>query len=183
MVDDVSTHSRAEAAAPNPCAENPALVPFQHTAARRRLPDELALSTTVLVFQHTAARRRLQKIKLGQCKVTEVSTHSRAEAAAEKGRIAQRQYQRFNTQPRGGGCVLLVLVVIFLGYVSTHSRAEAAAKYPPGACIIPPPVSTHSRAEAAAPRVLPSISRKRVSTHSRAEAAAPYIKKQEKSAN
>ena len=55
-------------------------------------------------FQHTAARRRLQIISLDGKTNLEVSTHSRAEAAA------------------------LVRGAVEVGnMVSTHSRAEAAA--------------------------------------------------------
>ena len=55
-------------------------------------------------FQHTAARRRLLSDKPQHIKRANVSTHSRAEAAAN------RYFARWH-----------------LGYVSTHSRAEAAA--------------------------------------------------------
>ena len=58
FTDDVSTHSRAEAAAPRDDMVTDS-DEFQHTAARRRLPlppDLLSLSDP---FQHTAARRRL----------------------------------------------------------------------------------------------------------------------------
>ena len=57
---DVSTHSRAEA------------------AAMTRIIFSIVLSS----FQHTAARRRLQPGDMVKLKDVEVSTHSRAEAAA-----------------------------------------------------------------------------------------------------
>ncbi len=88
----------------------------------------------------------------------------------------------FNTQPRGGGCLLIQLKTKVINNVSTHSRAEAAAKkflWSGKRC----KVSTHSRAEAAANDGFVVEEHYYVSTHSRAEAAAPYIKKQEKSAN
>ena len=58
-------------------------------------------------FQHTAARRRLP--------VT-VFHH-------------QNWRRRFNTQPRGGGCLHITVAVRPGELVSTHSRAEAAATH------------------------------------------------------
>ena len=78
-------------------------------------------------FQHTAARRRL-RIVCSACQVfVDVSTHSRAEAAAW-GILYFEKIKKhcFNTQPRGGGCFGDDEVVFILD-VSTHSRAEAAA--------------------------------------------------------
>ena len=56
----------------------------------------------------------------------EVSTHSRAEAAANSERMRFEIKICFNTQPRGGGCKA-DLKFIATNNVSTHSRAEAAA--------------------------------------------------------
>ena len=78
------------------------------------------------VFQHTAARRRLPLDSSIPPVLSRVSTHSRAEAAANS---------RFILQARKT--------------VSTHSRAEAAARSS-GKVIHSRTVSTHSRAEAAA---------------------------------
>ena len=41
------------------------------------------------------------------CVITGVSTHSRAEAAARAGSPENAMAIRFNTQPRGGGCMCL----------------------------------------------------------------------------
>ena len=104
-------------------------IEFKHTAARRRLLEDLLPKYRNNVFQHTAARRRLQCQKAessqrytgfntqprgGGCfpfhyfyLSSNVSTHSRAEAAA---RPCCRFYRRNAT-------------------VSTHSRAEAAASW------------------------------------------------------
>ena len=102
---EVSTHSRAEAAATFIVIWQVLSTMFQHTAARRRLQLSRPLSPPVLSFntqprgggcrlpvggfraispfQHTAARRRLLK-EVYAATVTElVSTHSRAEAAAQ----------------------------------------------------------------------------------------------------
>ena len=78
-----------------------------------------------------------------------VSTHSRAEAAAFNRLIAICQPRSFNTQPRGGGCLINTILLSLLVLVSTHSRAEAAADFafPEVGTMV---VSTHSRAEAAA---------------------------------
>ena len=56
-----------------------------------------------------------------------VSTHSRAEAAAQPLKAWFPLRCGFNTQPRGGGCILDCILLIF-SWVSTHSRAEAAAR-------------------------------------------------------
>ena len=99
---------------------------FQHTAARRRLQTALLdarlrlrfntqprgggckLSLTVrlslIAFQHTAARRRLPFDNYIPPINVEVSTHSRAEAAALQKFSRAWRAGGFNTQPRGGGC-------------------------------------------------------------------------------
>ena len=124
---------------------------FQHTAARRRLHGRRQnshnpsssfntqprgggcghrawKSTALTSFQHTAARRRLHfSITAGGANL-DVSTHSRAEAAAIT-----------NCNP------------LYFFWVSTHSRAEAAARIDVALCKVAD-VSTHSRAEAAAPK-------------------------------
>ena len=80
---------------------------FQHTAARRRLlSSHNRLNSLLCRFQHTAARRRLRAEFIEDMEMQEVSTHSRAEAAA-KDTVNKRQSAS----------------------VSTHSRAEAAAPY------------------------------------------------------
>ena len=56
-----------------------------------------------------------------------VSTHSRAEAAAHLLISPGPDVPRFNTQPRGGGCIQPNLILVPTNLVSTHSRAEAAA--------------------------------------------------------
>ncbi len=80
--------------------------------------------------------------------------------------------QSFNTQPRGGGCLIKLSLLIFYGLVSIHSRAEAAARsYQCSAIRLD--VSIHSRAEAAASAWQDDkVEGKTVSIHSRAEAAA-----------
>ena len=79
---------------------------------------------------------------------TFVSTHSRAEAAASSVSQPKTSMLGFNTQPRGGGC-LVGGILIGAAAVSTHSRAEAAAKMST-IFELNDQVSTHSRAEAAA---------------------------------
>ena len=124
---DVSTHSRAEAAAVMTCLSHFRKDKFQHTAARRRLHVWISTQIALMarfntqprgggcpkvrtdaakrhMFQHTAARRRLQLRRWLTAASREVSTHSRAEAAAPT------LYFDLNIFP-----------------VSTHSRAEAAA--------------------------------------------------------
>ena len=135
-----------------------AIFEFQHTAARRRLQAGNIASLQQKRFQHTAARRRLRTNATITRQAFEVSTHSRAEAAAAPVGRTFRKIKSFNTQPRGGGCV-----------VNVRSPINTS-------------VSTHSRAEAAAFSEQHYIGGIFVSTHSRAEAAALYIKKQEKSA-
>ena len=77
---------------------------FQHTAARRRLRRYVWCCCRFNEFQHTAAWRRLLAKDILKGSSINVSTHSRAEAAAEK---AQQSIARIE--------------------VSTHSRAKAAA--------------------------------------------------------
>ena len=81
----------------------------------------------MMAFQHTAARRRLQDNDLSCANKSDVSTHSRAEAAAFLHRYCALQNP-----------------------VSTHSRAEAAAYGSAYQYLSQIHVSTHSRAEAAA---------------------------------
>ena len=78
-----------------------------------------------------------------------VSTHSRAEAAAQAFVLPTPLAPCFNTQPRGGGCDVSEASISLSTEVSTHSRAEAAAVVAAhlNNCLR---VSTHSRAEAAA---------------------------------
>ena len=78
---NVSTHSRAEAAAIDNHAER-----------------------ANVWFQHTAARRRLLAMVCGTLWAFYVSTHSRAEAAAVQLKNNHALPVSFNTQPRGGGC-------------------------------------------------------------------------------
>ncbi len=59
---------------------------------------------TTLMFQHTAARRRLHTIFLYDTFLINVSTHSRAKAAAK-----------------------IANMLVYIYGVSTHSRAKAAA--------------------------------------------------------
>ena len=81
-IDIVSTHSRAEAAAHNPDNLLNAIEGFQHTAARRRLRSLISSKISACEFQHTAARRRLPSKEVKELQAANVSTHSRAEAAA-----------------------------------------------------------------------------------------------------
>ena len=81
----VSTHSRAEAAA-SIIIQSSQSSAFQHTAARRRLRLILPCVYTESMFQHTAARRRLLATQNNGYPFNNVSTHSRAEAAASRNR-------------------------------------------------------------------------------------------------
>ena len=78
----VSTHSRAEAAAKDNIRISSSVIVSTHSRAEAAayyfLPDPL-----VCLFQHTAAQRRLHSNKALPCKD-----------------------ERFNTQPRRGGCSL-----------------------------------------------------------------------------
>ena len=74
-------------------------------------------------FQHTAARRRLPDDGLPYIILANVSTHSRAEAAAGKIHLFQLQNHSFNTQPRGGGCfVSRVPMLPFIWFQHTAAR-------------------------------------------------------------
>ena len=58
------------------------------------------------MFQHTAARRQLHDIAQIIKYSRNVSTHSRAEAAADRQKMKAEMIISFNTQPRGGSCHL-----------------------------------------------------------------------------
>ncbi len=66
--------------------------------------SRLGESSRIRRFQHTAARRRLHITTNKSVGAGNVSTHSRAEAAAFNLIFGARIEHRFNTQPRGGGC-------------------------------------------------------------------------------
>ena len=88
--------------------------------------DNFIKSFRTLVSTHSRAEAAAE-IYQKAVDLIGVSTHSRAEAAAVA--FAEREPSRdgFNTQPRGGGCCSLVHISIKPHFVSTHSRAEAAA--------------------------------------------------------
>ncbi len=98
-----------------------------------------------------------------------VSTHSSPKAAAYNERNTQH-HCCFNTQPRGGGCNILVVRKNAEGkFQHTAARRRLLdldkSEYVPA-------VSTHSRAEAAASRKLVLVLVACVSTHSPPKAAA-----------
>ena len=102
----VSTHSRAEAAAPKSIVTVYAEQMFQHTAARRRLRlISLGPIKGPAKFQHTAARRRLHRC------ASLFSINCTFQHTAARRRLHLQQLRSiiktcFNTQPRGGGCSL-----------------------------------------------------------------------------
>ena len=145
--------------------------PFQHTAARRRLLCIARMYCYLRLFQHTAARRRLLFIFIMFYFLTFVSTHSRAEAAANYCDKKWKDENRFNTQPRGGGCParsclnkvelrfntqprgggclpLLISGFLFMRFQHTAARRRLHPMFPTLSSLNQ--VSTHSRAEAAA---------------------------------
>ena len=79
------------------------------------------------MFQHTAARRRLPKNLNFYIRLIDVSTHSRAEAAAR--------------------CIESILAN---QYKFQHTAARRRLQEPKTILYVPTCVSTHSRAEAAA---------------------------------
>ena len=121
---------------------------FQHTAARRRLRFIYADCCRNARFQHTAARRRLHLL------------------------ISYKHHlSSFNTQPRGGGCIVYKLAQILL-FVFQHTAARRRLQRRKTKKAQDILVSTHSRAEAAADILKWASKWEYVSTHSRAEAAA-----------
>ena len=99
-------------------------------------------------FQHTAARRRLRGFFRWSIRIF-----------------------RFNTQPRGGGCLHGVYQMFFL-VVFQHTAARRRLRFAGKNAFWQKCVSTHSRAEAAANGDVIVLGGLAVSTHSRAEAAA-----------
>ena len=77
-------------------------------------------------FQHTAARRRLLTFNPAISRISQVSTHSRAEAAAFAVCILFAIYT-VSTHSRAEAAAFATLQLLNLKNVSTHSRAEAAA--------------------------------------------------------
>ena len=78
------------------------------------------------MFQHTAARRRLLREFEKQIYMHQVSTHSRAEAAADRTFRCSPEIAFQHTAARRRLQVELDRPIEF-DSVSTHSRAEAAA--------------------------------------------------------
>ena len=79
------------------------------------------------LFQHSAARRRLHEWQVDPNIHFEVSTHSRAEAAA-KGNKSMPVGSTVSTHSRAEAAANGTHVVLDRAIVSTHSRAEAAAR-------------------------------------------------------
>ena len=103
-MENVSTHSRAKAAALKAIIDND-VIEFQHTAARRRLRDGCVKRFRLLEFQHTAARRRLQGNS-----------------------VQYRYYKQFQHTAARRRLPPLSLARSATVWVSTHSRAKAAAQ-------------------------------------------------------
>ena len=101
----VSTHSRAKAAALSVVSQNYLKFSFNTQPREGGCYSKNALKLFQLLFQHTAARRRLRRTNPLCRKTDQVSTHSRAKAAALS--VRSQSTARL---------------------VSTHSRAKAAAR-------------------------------------------------------
>ena len=79
---------------------------FQHTAARRRLPNPNTFTSDSQVVSTHSRADAAANANNTPCCLFYVSTHSRAEAAASAQNQALTPRGCFNTQPRGGGCQL-----------------------------------------------------------------------------
>ena len=101
---NVSTHSRAEAAAGGNFVEWQSLKVFQHTAARRRLPRGKGVRSADMACFNTQPRGGgCQSERLEGAVYLGFNTQPRG-GGCRYG-LRQNQYrQSFNTQPRGGGC-------------------------------------------------------------------------------
>ena len=80
-------------------------------------------------FQHTAARRRLHKMTILRRHLPHVSTHSRAKAAAHNHDPHRQQWQRFNTQPREGGCYPNCWYAFYFFCFNTQPREGGCGAY------------------------------------------------------
>ena len=80
------------------------MVKFQHTAARRRLPTILKCLYILNCFNTQPHGGGCFALLLVANYLTDVSTHSRTEAAACNLRKEKESGKGFNTQPHGGGC-------------------------------------------------------------------------------
>ena len=101
----VSTHSRVEAAASLKVIISSVLNGFNTQPRGGGCEANIPLIKGANMFQHTAARRRLPFAILSIYQRIIVSTHSRAEAAANSSLLTVPFKLSFNTQPRGGGCM------------------------------------------------------------------------------
>ena len=147
MIDDVSTHSRPKAAAPQPYilswsgevsthSRPKAAAKFKvnyrdvYIVSTHSRPKAAAkaihINITQTVFQHTAARRRLHiktAIWLERCWFQHTAARRRLQHEREFS-ISFRMFQHTAARRR---LLLLVLFPFFHLKVSTHSRPKAAA--------------------------------------------------------
>ena len=82
----------------------------------------------LLLFQHTAARRRLQLLYYNKQQLDNVSTHSRAEAAAFTIKSPRCRKNCFNTQPRGGGCIVDSILLKISQCFNTQPRGGGCGR-------------------------------------------------------
>ena len=101
------------------------------------------------LFQHTAARRRLHGSIRTRKLTTDVSTHSRAEAAAEAEYHAQIE-GAVSTHSRAEAAVLCAYSQAYGWWLFQHTAARRRLHRIAKIKELSPGVSTHSRAEAAA---------------------------------
>ena len=128
-------------------------------------------------FQHTAARRRLLLNHFYEETGKNVSTHSRAEAAAFNQAESPSYAISFNTQPRGGGCFLIYRLTV---PINAFQHTAARRRLHRDSCVVAVAIlgfNTQPRGGGCLKLMLEHKMIGDVSTHSRAEAAAPYIKK------
>ena len=152
----------------------PAVLQFQHTAARRRLVASMETTFKVLpvsthsrpkaagmgnggdldslMFQHTAARRRLDETDRNRCRLCSFNTQP-PEGGWSHLRRKQTVYSSFNTQPPEGGWLKRASSPTShstFQHTAARRRLEKDCKYPLIGFRVQ--VSTHSRPKAAGQR-------------------------------
>ena len=104
----VSTHSRAEAAAPHLLGlPSTRITVSTHSRAEAAANGDVIVLGGLAVSTHSRAEAAAYVQWFGFVFPSLVSTHSRAEAAAQPVMRRPVPLARFNTQPRRGGCKAL----------------------------------------------------------------------------
>ena len=95
---------------------------FQHSAARRRLLSKIIADKRIISCFNTQPRGGGCNLGGSSGGSDNVSTLSRAEAAAKDRSNENNGNTSFNTQPRGGGCSFFYNRFVQIGSFNTQPR-------------------------------------------------------------